>query len=76
VRLSLFEKSQGAIGVPEFKLLDFRLNPDLVCQGQELDRILLLSLSSRFSQKQKQHFGVFHIEGNQGRVVSFRTGFP
>jgi len=35
VYLSLFEKAQGAIGVPEFKLLDFRLNPDLSCQGQE-----------------------------------------
>ena len=35
VYLSLFEKGQGAIGILEFKLLDFRLIPDLGCQGQE-----------------------------------------
>ena len=29
VYLSLFEKDQGAIGIPECKLLDFSLNPDL-----------------------------------------------
>ena len=29
VYLSLFEKDQGAIGIPEGRLLDFSLNPDL-----------------------------------------------
>ena len=35
VYLSLFEKNESPIGISQFKLLDFSLNPDLSRQGQE-----------------------------------------
>jgi hypothetical protein len=80
VYLSLFEKGEGAIGILEFKLPDFSLLNFFRTKGRnrqvhEIQRLHRLSLSSRFSQKDEKHFAVFHIEGNQGRLVSLRIGF-